>query len=119
LARQLRKTWITEAYLCSARVEGGHVRALSERTCAHDYLLRQLRLLRDRAIVALGGKRSGACTHSTDRFWPHGRQHRPDAIDTKRVSHGRRSRSTCAEAAQAAGRSHRGAGNGAHPGFAA
>jgi hypothetical protein len=52
--QQLRRTWITESYLCSAPVEGRHVPVASSRTCAHDYLLPQLELLKDRAIVALG-----------------------------------------------------------------
>jgi uracil-DNA glycosylase len=50
----MRRTWITESYLCSAPVEGRNVRAASWRTCARNYLLPQLELLKDRAIVALG-----------------------------------------------------------------
>ncbi|MEW6059807.1 MAG: hypothetical protein AB1551_06670 [Actinomycetota bacterium] len=56
LAEQMRMVWITDAYLCSAPVEGGSVPAASWRTCAHDYLLPRLALLRDRAIVVLGRK---------------------------------------------------------------
>jgi Uracil DNA glycosylase superfamily len=53
---QLAKTWITDAYLCSAPVEGGSVRAASWRACATDYLRPQLELLRGRVVVALGRK---------------------------------------------------------------
>jgi hypothetical protein len=55
-SQQLRRTWITESYLCSAQREGGHVAVASSSKCAHDYLLPQLVLLKDRAIVALGKK---------------------------------------------------------------
>jgi hypothetical protein len=55
-SHQMRRTWITESYLCSAQVEGGNVRAVSWRTCARNYLLPQLWLLKDRTIVALGQK---------------------------------------------------------------
>ena len=55
-SQQMRRTWITESYLCSARVESGPIPARSWRTCARDYLLPQLKLLEDRAIVALGWK---------------------------------------------------------------
>jgi len=53
---QMRKTWIADAYLCSAPKEGGNVPAASWRTSARDYLMPQLQLLRDRVIVALGSK---------------------------------------------------------------
>jgi len=56
LRQQLHKAWISETYLCSARVEGGTVPASSWRACASDYLAPQLRLLADRVIVALGSK---------------------------------------------------------------
>lgn len=56
LREQLRKTWISETYLCSAVREGGSVPAASWRTCAKDYLGPQLRLLADRVVVVLGKK---------------------------------------------------------------
>lgn len=56
LDEQLRKTWITETVLCSAHHEGASVPAESERACAETYLARQLQLLPNRPIVALGGK---------------------------------------------------------------
>lgn len=56
LREQLRKTWISETYLCSAMKEGGSVPAASWRACAADYLAPQLRLLSDRVVVALGAK---------------------------------------------------------------
>ena len=56
LRRQLERTWITESYLCSAPYATAPVLRRSERTCAESYLAPQLDLLRDRVIVALGGK---------------------------------------------------------------
>lgn len=56
LAEQLRKAWIGETYLCSAPVETGRVPVAAERACAARFLVRQLRLLSDRPVVALGGK---------------------------------------------------------------
>ena len=53
---QMCKTWITDAYLCSAPTVTGDVPARSWRTCAGDYLHPQLEPLKDRAIVALGEK---------------------------------------------------------------
>ena len=70
LYQQLKKTWVTETYLCSAPVETGPVRRASERVCAATYLDPELRLLEGRTIVALGGKsqrRSKGLPHcSTD-----------------------------------------------------
>jgi hypothetical protein len=84
-SQQMRRTWITDAYLCSARVEGGHVPAVSWRTCARDYLLPQLRLLKDRAIVALGGKAKDrmADTGEFDGRFLH--VHHPSARDRSRA----------------------------------
>jgi hypothetical protein len=48
-----------DAYLCSAKQEGGSVPAKCWRACARDYLSPQLRLLQDRPIVALGRKAQG------------------------------------------------------------
>lgn len=56
LADQLRKSWITESFLCSAPTEGGHVPAVASRCCVRDYLRPQIELLRGRAIVACGAK---------------------------------------------------------------
>ncbi len=56
LSKQLRKVWISETYLCSAPNEGGGVPAVAERACARKFLLRQLSLLPDLPVVALGGK---------------------------------------------------------------
>jgi hypothetical protein len=56
LAEQLQRTWITEAVLCSARKECGRVPSKVERECVSRYLVRQLRLLPNARIVALGRK---------------------------------------------------------------
>ena len=56
LENQLRKAWVTEAYLCSAPVEGGKVLPRAEYECASRYLLQQLRLLSGRPVIALGKK---------------------------------------------------------------
>lgn len=56
LQAQLRKTWITESVLCSAEKEGGHVPANACRACGSLYLERQLELLSDPVIGALGNK---------------------------------------------------------------
>ena len=56
LEQQLRKTWIADTYLCSARKEGDSVPRQAERECAERFLAKQLELLKDRPVVALGGK---------------------------------------------------------------
>lgn len=53
---QLRRTWITETYLCSAPEEGGSVPAAAEKACGETYLKAQLELLAKRPIIALGDK---------------------------------------------------------------
>ena len=53
---QLKKVWITGTYLCSAPTEGGNVRVRAERGCAERYLAKQLGLLKNRPIIALGRK---------------------------------------------------------------
>ena len=53
---QLRKTWITESYLCSAPQEGGNVPARAWRGCAERYLAQQLSLFEGLPVIALGGK---------------------------------------------------------------
>jgi len=53
---QLRRTWTTESYLCSAPREGGSVRRASWSACGRAYLAPQLPLLADRAIVTCGRK---------------------------------------------------------------
>jgi hypothetical protein len=55
-SQQMRRTWITEAYLCSLRPGKKNAPARSWEKCAENYLLPQLQLLKDRKIVALGGK---------------------------------------------------------------
>ena len=53
---QLKKAWITEAYLCSAPQEGGNIPAKAWRGCAERYLARQLSLFKELPVIALGGK---------------------------------------------------------------
>lgn len=56
LKQQLRKTWITETYLCSAPETTKNVPRQAERGCADRFLMKQLKLLDDRPVIALGGK---------------------------------------------------------------
>jgi len=56
LQEQLRKVWMTESVLCSATNEGGHVRGQVAKECGKRYLLKQLELLPDALVVALGNK---------------------------------------------------------------
>jgi hypothetical protein len=53
---QLRRTWITESVLCSASVECGSLPSAVHRNCVDLYLERQLTLLGNAVVVALGGK---------------------------------------------------------------
>lgn len=53
---QMRKTWITESVLCSARKEGDSVPMVVSRTCVNAYLDAQLQLLAGRTVALLGGK---------------------------------------------------------------
>lgn len=50
---QLRRIWLTEGRLCSIDVEIGSTK---DRTCAFQYLNRQLNLFPNATIVAFGGK---------------------------------------------------------------
>lgn len=56
LVQQLRRTWVTETYLCSAPEAGANVRAQPEKACAEHYLARQLCLFPGRPVVAFGTK---------------------------------------------------------------
>ncbi len=56
VAEQLRRTWITNAVLCSARKECGPVSVDVEQECRDRYLLAQLQLFPNAKIVALGDK---------------------------------------------------------------
>lgn len=51
--QQLRHVWMTEGRLCSIANEIGNVR---DRTCARSFLIPQLELLPQAAVVAFGGK---------------------------------------------------------------
>lgn len=54
--QQLRKTWLVDSVLCSARVEGGRISGGVESECRRRYLERQLALMPRAIVVALGGK---------------------------------------------------------------
>lgn len=54
--QQMKLTWMTESVLCSAKVEGGTVPTSSARECRNRYLERQIALLSNAKILALGGK---------------------------------------------------------------
>jgi hypothetical protein len=56
LAEQLRRTWITNAVLCSALKECGPVSTEVVTECRNRYLLPQLRLFPNAKVVALGDK---------------------------------------------------------------
>ena len=53
---QLRRTWITESVLCSAKKEGGSVPAEVSKACRTRYLEKQLRLFPNAVVAALGRK---------------------------------------------------------------
>ena len=53
---QMRRAWITDSVLCSAKVEGGRVRAVVGKTCRGLYLERQLAAFPQAVVVALGTK---------------------------------------------------------------
>jgi hypothetical protein len=54
--QQMRKVWVTESVLCSARKECGPVSWSASQACGRRYLLRQLALFPHALVVALGGK---------------------------------------------------------------
>jgi hypothetical protein len=56
LDEQLRRTWITEAVLCSAKVEGGPVAREVGHECRKRYLDKQLALFPNAWVVLLGDK---------------------------------------------------------------
>ncbi len=56
LDAQLRRVWITESVLCSAKITTGPIEAPVWRACVTDYLAQQLRLLPGRPVFAFGGK---------------------------------------------------------------
>jgi hypothetical protein len=53
---QMRRTWITEGVLCSAKASTARVPASVERECATRYLRRQMEILPDAFVIALGRK---------------------------------------------------------------
>jgi len=56
ITQQLRKVWITDSVLCSAKIEGGRVSSECADECAQRFLISQLRLFPKALVVALGGK---------------------------------------------------------------
>jgi hypothetical protein len=61
--RQLRRVWITESVLCSARFTTGPVPAAFWRACVNDYLEAQLALMPQAVVAALGGKAQKRTAH--------------------------------------------------------
>ena len=53
---QMKKVWMTESVLCSAMKEGGLVSAAATGECGRRYLSKQLELLPQALVVALGRK---------------------------------------------------------------
>lgn len=53
---QMRFAWITDSVLCSARVESGPVPAIAARSCRSLYLERELELMPNAIVAALGRK---------------------------------------------------------------
>jgi hypothetical protein len=53
---QMRKVWLTESVLCSAKKEGGSVSVSASQACGQRYLLAQLSLFPKALVVALGSK---------------------------------------------------------------
>ena len=56
LEQQFTRTWMTEAVLCSAPESTGPIPRIVEKACAERYPCRQLAILPNRFVVALGGK---------------------------------------------------------------
>jgi hypothetical protein len=56
IEQQLRKVWLTESVLCSAKTERAPVPARSCRACVQNYLLPQLELFPHALVVACGNK---------------------------------------------------------------
>jgi len=52
----MRRTWITESVLCSARTEGGNVPKAIGMACRALYLEKQLELVPNAVVAALGSK---------------------------------------------------------------
>jgi hypothetical protein len=67
---QLRRTWRTNSVLCSARVECGGVPRSVERTCMSAYLSRQLALVPNALVAALGRKAQDRLRRQGIRFFP-------------------------------------------------
>lgn len=61
---QMRKTWITDSVLCSAKKEGGPVPSRIERECATRYLIPQLNQFTGAVVVALGRKAEARLTRA-------------------------------------------------------
>ena len=66
LAQQLRRTWVTETYLCSAPEPGAYVRTEPAKACAKHYLAPQLCLFPGRPVVAFGTKAQVRVKHIAD-----------------------------------------------------
>jgi hypothetical protein len=54
--QQMRKVWLTESVMCSARKESGPVSRSASKACGQRYLLAQLACFPRALVVALGSK---------------------------------------------------------------
>lgn len=70
LDEQLRCVWRTNAVLCSAKVECGRVPRSIERTCVSLYLTRQLGLVPQALVAALGNKAQHRLSRQGIRCFP-------------------------------------------------
>jgi hypothetical protein len=60
---QMRRVWITESVLCSAKSEGAHVAGAIANECVARYLARQVRFFRTATVAAFGGKAQRRLDH--------------------------------------------------------
>ncbi len=56
IEEQLKRTWITESVLCSAKIACAKIPRVSEQACGVQYLKKQLDLLSGRFVATLGRK---------------------------------------------------------------
>jgi len=83
---QLRRTWRTNSVLCSAKVEGGRVPRAVEKTCIRHYLSRQLALLPQALVAALGRKAQRRLASEGIRAFPAVHPSSRKSSDEKRES---------------------------------
>ena len=67
---QLRRTWRTNSVLCSAQIEGGSMPRPIEDICIQTYLRKQLALMPNALVAALGGKAQNRLRRHGIKFFP-------------------------------------------------